>query len=371
MPVANIAFLDLAARIAWRGHGGAEPNPMVGCVIVDGDGFVVGAGAHMKYGGPHAEINALREAGDRARGATAYVTLEPCNHQGKTPPCSQALVDAGVTRVVYGQSDPGADTPDSTGGADHLRAAGIDVEHVPDHGPSAEVSAAFMHRTRTGLPWVVAKWAQTLDGRIATRTGASQWISGEQSRRMVHRERGRVDAILTGVGTVDADDPMLTARDVRVRRVARRVIIDPSLRTPHEAKLVKTAGDVPTIIACSEDAVSTKADDVGSLCASGVELLAVPAPAGEIPLAAVLAELVKRHDVTNVLVESGAGLLGRLFAEQLVNEAWVFVAPLLFGDADAMPPAVGREVCDVTDGIAMRLTHCHRRGDDLVLRYRV
>lgn len=362
------SFMDLAASIAWRGHGGAEPNPMVGCVIVDADGRVVGTGAHLRFGGPHAEINALRKAGAQARGATAYVTLEPCNHTGKTPPCSEALIAAGVARVVYGQRDP---HEESTGGDERLRAAGITVDCMPDHAAAAAASAAFAHRVRTGLPWVIAKWAQTLDGRIATRTGASQWISGERSRRMVHRERGRVDALLTGIGTVTGDDPMLTARGVRVRRTARRVIVDPGLRTPYESKLVRTAGDVPTIIACSEDVVNSAADRAGALCGAGIELIAVPAPAGEIPLAAVLAELVRRHDVTNVLVEAGAGLHGRLFRDGLVNEAWVFVAPLLFADEQALPPAIGREVHDVTDGVPLHLTHCHRRGHDLVLRYRV
>ncbi|MFM9180344.1 MAG: bifunctional diaminohydroxyphosphoribosylaminopyrimidine deaminase/5-amino-6-(5-phosphoribosylamino)uracil reductase RibD, partial [Phycisphaerales bacterium] len=187
-----------AARIAWRGHGGAEPNPMVGCVIVAAGGQLVAEGHHRRCGGPHAEVEALRRAGIAARGATAVVTLEPCNHHGRTGPCSMALREAGVARVLYGCADP---TPTAAGGAETLRRHGIDAEHLP-HPDAARVTAPFLHRVRTGRPWVIAKWAESADGRIATRPGEPRWISGARSRAMVHRERARVDAVLTGMGTV-------------------------------------------------------------------------------------------------------------------------------------------------------------------------
>ena len=353
--------METAARLALRGHGGAEPNPMVGCVIVSPKAEVVGWGYHRQCGGPHAEIEALRRAGPRAAGGCVYVTLEPCNHAGRTGPCSQALVDSGVARVVFARADEGAD---ASGGAQRLREAGTVVATLPCPAAIA-VSEPFIYRRRTSLPWVIAKWAQTVDGRIATRTGHSQWISGENSRHMVHRERGRVDAILTGIGTVLADDPLLTARNVRKRRIARRVVIDPQLRTPLDSKLVKTATDTPTIIVHGHDD-KAKLD---ALRSAGVEIHAVALTGGELPLPDALAWLAAHHEVSTVLVEAGPGLLGRLFNQRLVNEAWVFIGPMLLGDAEA-PSAV-------RDGGVDQLTACPSleridarvRGGDVMLRY--
>ncbi|MHC5022991.1 MAG: bifunctional diaminohydroxyphosphoribosylaminopyrimidine deaminase/5-amino-6-(5-phosphoribosylamino)uracil reductase RibD [Planctomycetota bacterium] len=360
------SYLRLAARLAWRGHGGAEPNPMVGCVIVSPAGTIVGWGYHRRCGGPHAEIEALRRAGAAARGAVVYVTLEPCNHAGRTGPCAQALIDAGVDCVVIAREDP---NPPAAGGASALRDAGIDVVCCCGCREAVAVSDPFVHRVRTGLPWVVAKWAQTLDGRIATRTGESQWISGVASRRLVHRERGRVDAILTGIGTVLADDPLLTAREVRVRRIARRVVVDPDLRLPPDSRLATTADEVPTLVACAGDAIEQRSGAAALLRERGVEIVGLPSDAADVPLDALLRELVRRHDVTNVLVEGGAGLLGRLFRANLVQESWVFLAPLLLGDDEAMTGVRGLETPRLADATRLALRSVRRRGDDLVLRY--
>src|SRR5436190_8347297 len=238
-----------AARLALRGHGGAEPNPLVGCVIASRAGETIGWGYHGNYGGPHAEIVTLQRAADRARGATLYCTLEPCNHQGKTGPCTQAIIDAKIARVVIARRDP---YPPAAGGIERMQAAGIKVDVIEDCQPAVAVSDPFVHRVKTGLPWVTVKWAQTIDGKIATRSGESKWISNEASRKMVHRERGRVDVILTGIGTVLKDDPLLTARKVRQRRVARRIVIDPDLQIPLSAKLVTTA-EAPTTIICTQE----------------------------------------------------------------------------------------------------------------------
>lgn len=365
---ADLGHLRRAARLAWRGHGGAEPNPMVGCVIVTPEGRVAGEGHHRRCGGPHAEVHALRAAGAAARGATAYVTLEPCTHHGRTPPCTEALIAAGVRRVVVGCLDP---HPAARGGLDRLRAAGVAAEHVEGCAEAEAVSAPFLSRMATGLPWVIAKWAQTVDGRIATRTGQSRWISGARSRRLVHRQRGRVDAILTGIGTVLADDPLLTARGVRRRRVARRIVIDPQLRIPDDARLVRTAGEIPTTVVCLEGAAHRGPGRVADLERAGVELVCAAAPGPEVPLESVLRELARRHELATVLVEAGAGLLGGLFQAGLVREAWVFVAPLLLGDEAAVPALRGLVAETISRGLRLHPTGVRRRGADVFIRYLV
>ncbi len=365
---ADHAYLSMAARLALRGHGGAEPNPLVGCVIVEPGGRVVGWGYHRTCGGPHAEIEALRRADGRARGATAYVTLEPCNHIGRTGPCSEALIDAGVARVVYARPEPDAV---ASGGSGRLRAAGVDVVVTSACRAALDVSRPFVHRVVNGLPWVTAKWAQTLDGRIATRRGESRWISNAASRRLVHRKRGCVDAIVTGIGTVLADDPALTARGVRRRRTARRVVVDPHLEIPPESRLVTSADHAPTVVACGQRELESKRDVASRLRAAGVELLAVPMERDELPLTPVLRELVARHDTAHVLVEAGAGLLGRLFRQRLINEAWVFVTPLLLGDDAAIPCVRGLTAETLLDGCRLDLWNVRRRGDDVLLQYGV
>lgn len=353
---------------------------MVGCVIVSPDGRTVGWGYHRQVGGPHAEIVALRRAGARARGATLYCTLEPCDHQGKTGPCSQAVIDAGVAAVIIARRDP---WPVAAGGLERIAAAGIATRVIETCAFASEVCAPFAHRLATGLPWVTVKWAQTIDGRIATSTGESQWMSNESSRRMVHRERGRVDAILTGIGTVLKDDPMLTPRGVRLRRPPTRrppqgfplrVVIDPQLQTPLEAKIVNTTHDAPTIIACAQAVIDSAEGDADhkahALRARGVELLGIPMQGDELPLEPVLRELAVKREATHVLVEAGTGLMSRLFRQRLVNEAWVFTAPLLLGDDQAQPAISGMTAWKLADGVGMQLWSLRRRGGDVIARYR-
>jgi len=358
-----------AARLALRGHGGAEPNPMVGCVIVahEGAGQVVGWGYHCRCGGPHAEVEALRRAGPRAAHATLYCTLEPCNHIGRTGPCAQAIVAATISRVLIARIDP---NPVSTGGVQRLRSAGIAVEIMENLPPLAlAVSEPFAHRIRTGLPWVTVKWAQTLDGRIATRHGESKWISNAASRRMVHRERGRVDAILTGIGTVLHDDPLLTVRDVRMRRIARRVVIDLHLRLPLSSRLVTTAREVPVIIAC--DAALAESPQARALAAAGVRLMPIPPHGRELPLEPVLRTLVSDHGVSNVLVEAGPGLVTRLFRQNLVNDCWVFTAPKVLGDPQAPSIFTGYGEESLQERPSMRLLSLRRREGDTIAHYLV
>lgn len=360
-------YLSLAARLALRGHGGAEPNPLVGCVIVSPDdgGTIVGWGYHARCGGPHAEINALDRAGERAAGATVYVTLEPCNHEGRTGPCTEALIHAGVKRVVIAREDP---NPLATGGIARLRDAGIEVERVHCEAAVA-ASDPFVHRLTTGLPWLIVKWAQSIDGRIATRSGESQWISSPASRLLVHRERARVDAILTGIGTVLSDDPQLTARrSGRIRRVARRIVIDTQLETPLQSRLVASAREVPLTIAC--DHAALESPHAAALTNAGAELLGFPSEGGLLNLTSVLRDLTIRHDLTNVLVEAGPGLMSALMRAQLVNEAWVFIAPLLMGDDRAISCVTGAVIDRLADAPRMKLVDHRRKGDDMVLRFK-
>ncbi|MFZ4573034.1 MAG: bifunctional diaminohydroxyphosphoribosylaminopyrimidine deaminase/5-amino-6-(5-phosphoribosylamino)uracil reductase RibD [Phycisphaerales bacterium] len=366
-------FLDLAAKLAVRSLGLVEPNPPVGCVIVR-DGAVIGAGHHRRFGGLHAERDALaamKAAGVDPRGATAYVTLEPCNGHGKQPPCVAALIEAGVARVVFAAHDP---NPAKAGGAAALCAAGIAAEFSAESPLAAALVGPFVKRLRTGLPWVIAKWAQSIDGRIATRTGESQWISGERSRRRVHEIRSRMDAIITGLGTVNADDPMLTARGVPVRRVARRVVLDADLDISVDRKLVRTARETPTIVVCDESLLGAAiaVHKVNALREAGVEIIGVPQAGGHgrLDLRAALRALVDRHLVTNVLIESGPGLMGSCFADDLVDEAVVYVAPILFADDQARPAAAGMMTPRLADARRFTLARAKPVGGDVELVYR-
>lgn len=360
---ADRKFLLAAIRLAERGHGGAEPNPMVGCVIVH-SGHIVGRGFHARCGEAHAEVNALFDAGGSARGSTAYVTLEPCSHHGRTGPCTQALKAAGVTRVVFATRDP---HPAASGGMDALRAAGITVEHAPL--PEADdLNAPFLTRVLEGRPWVTAKWAQSLDGAIATSTGESQWMSCAQSRRRVHRERACVDAILTGMGTVRADDPLLTARGVRVLRRARRVVVDRRLELSLESALVRSIGIAPLTVACSAQACLEHADHADALRAAGAQI--VEMADGADGWRALLHHVHEAHQTSTLLVESGGGLLGKLIEAQLVDEVWAFVSPRLMGDARAPGPVRGLDPLRLADATRWRVASCGRSGDDVELRLR-
>lgn len=329
------AALNLAARVGLRGWGRVEPNPMVGCVLVRPAGQpgeplgarVIGIGHHRRIGGLHAEAEALANARARGHdpaGATAYCTLEPCAKAGKQPACTGALIQARVARVVCATADP---TPGKGGGAAALRAAGIAVEFTDVSPAACELAVPWLHRARTGLPWVIAKWAQSIDGKIATRTGESQWISGPQSRRWVHLTRARVDAVLTGIGTVLADDPRLTARDVPVRRVATRVVIDPGLELPPNARLLTEAGGPVVRVA----PVTDEANDLLAPKGEASSVLRVPGRGRAVDLRATLAAL-SAMGCASILTECGPGLTSELLAQNLINELHVYIAPTLCGD---------------------------------------
>jgi len=364
-------MLDLAARAALRATGRVEPGTTVGCVL-ERDGEVLAIGRHRRFGGLHAEREALRsaaEAGVDVRGSTAWVTLEPCCHQGKQPPCTDALIEAGIARVVAAQRDP---NPIASGGFEVLRAAGVEVRTSDASAMAVAASEPFVKRITTGLPWVTAKWAQTIDGRVATRTGESKWISGPLSRRRVHRRRGMQDAMLTAIGTVLADDPMLNVRGAVARRRPMRVVVDRDLDIPLESALVRTAEEIPTLIAC--DKVLARASITegkrSALEAAGCEVAGVPQGPGGVDLRLLMEHLVRTHDVAHVMVEAGPGLLGSLFEADLVDEALVYVAPMLLGDEMARSVVAGLVAASLANGRAMRLVRTKAIAGDVELTYR-
>ncbi|MFI4872603.1 MAG: bifunctional diaminohydroxyphosphoribosylaminopyrimidine deaminase/5-amino-6-(5-phosphoribosylamino)uracil reductase RibD [Phycisphaerales bacterium JB061] len=365
-------FLDIAARNAWRAGGYAEPNPLVGCVIAKGD-TILGIGHHKRFGDLHAEREAIANAkalGNDTQGATAYVTLEPCCHHGKQPPCTEALIQAGIKEVVFARHDP-ADI--SGGGCEVLHNANIATHHCELSQAATHISDPFFKRVRTGMPWVIAKWAQTVDGRVATRTGQSQWISSSRSRSRVHRLRERMDAIITGLGTASFDDPMLTARVGRTpRRTPRRVVIDTDLDLPIDSNLVKTARQVPVTACCAGELQSSEyfKPRRAALEQAGVEIMGVRSDSRRLDLDVMLKQLAETYDAANVLIECGPGLLGSFFEFDLVDEAVVYIAPLLLGDELAKAAASGRTVPTLSGGRNFRLMSVKRVGDDVELIYR-
>lgn len=352
------AFMRLALREAAKGLGRTSPNPAVGAVLVRG-GKVIGRGHHARAGGPHAEVVALRDAGGRARGADLYTTLEPCDHYGKTPPCSIAVLEAGVRRVFVGSVDP---NPLVNGkGVARLRAAGVEVTEGVLRAECDALNAPWLKFMRERRPYVTLKVAVTLDGRIATRTGDARWVSGEAARRWVHRLRDRVDAVLVGAGTARADDPLLTTRLPRGRgRDAVRVVLDSDLRLPGRLALLHPRSAAPTLVAHA----SARARRVGP----GVELLRCRRGKGGVDLRDLLARLGARG-VTHLLVEGGARVNARFLEDGLVDRLAVVVAPRLAG-ADGVPLAALRGPARMADGIRLEEVEVERVGEDVLIQGR-
>lgn len=360
-------YMGRALALAACGQGRVEPNPMVGCVIVR-DGKIVGEGFHERFGGPHAEVNALSAAGHRAHGATAYVTLEPCCHTGKTPPCTQALLRAGVNRVVVAARDP---FPQVNGdGIAELGDSGVHCE-IGVRGTEADwLLSPYRKLLRTGRPWVIAKWAMTLDGKLATRSGDSRWISSEASRGIVHQLRGRVDAIVVGSGTVRADDPLLTARPADfadLKRAATRVVVDSAVTLLPQSRLAKSAADVPVLVAVGEQADRAACQ---RLADAHVEVVRCGGDSHAARLDSLLEELGRRR-MTNVLVEGGSKLLGTAFDMRAVDEVHVFIAPRLAGGAAAPSPLGGDGVERMAEALRLADITIEELGGDVYVHGRV
>lgn len=324
-------WMEIALQVAKAGEGHVEPNPMVGCVIVKDD-REIGRGFHRKWGDKHAEVEALDACRESPAGGTAYVTLEPCCHTGKTPPCVERLIEAELNRVVIAHNDPFPKV--QGGGIARLQAAGIQVDVGVMQHEARLLNAPYLKLVKKGRPWVMAKWAMTLDGKIATRTGESQWISSEASRAIVHEIRGRADAIVIGSQTALADNPLLTARPPGPR-VATRVIVDSELRVADDSKLVRSAKEFPTLFVAGPKHQPQRAED---LEAKGCEVLRFQDSDHGTRLERLLDELGRRQ-MTNVLVEGGAGLLGGIFDIGEVDEVHVFVGNRIVGGVQA-PSAI-------------------------------
>lgn len=345
-------YMARAVELAQRGLYTTDPNPRVGCVIIK-DGVIVGEGWHARAGEPHAEVHALRAAGDNARGATVYVTLEPCCHYGRTPPCTDALIRAGVTRVVSAMQDP---NPQVAGkGAAALMQAHIPVEMGLLQPLAEALNPGFISRMRRGRPFVRAKIAASLDGRTATARGESKWITGDAARADVQSFRARSSAVMTGIGTVLADDPALTVRAIPIERQPLRVVADSRLRLPKTAKILASPGALVV-------AADPNPDDTETLKQAGAEIICLPSPGGGVDLPALMQYLAAR-EVNEVLLEAGPTLCGAMLTQGLIDQLILYFAPCLLGDqARGMFHAPALKY--LTDRIELKITEVQAIGAD-------
>lgn len=357
-------YMQRALALAAKARGCTSPNPLVGAVIVK-DGLVIGEGWHHAAGTPHAEIHALRQAGQTAKGATLYVTLEPCCHQGRTGPCTEAVIAAGISEVVVAMRDP---NPLVAGkGIDRLQAAGIAVREGVKAREAALLNEVFIKWIATAKPFVVLKTAMSLDGKIATRTGESQWITGPAARRRVHQLRSEYDAIVTGIGTVLADDPQLTVRlaDQETQRNPLRIVVDSMARTPLTAKLI-TDQAAPTLLAVAEDAPPER---VRALRTAGADVICLPRQGSGLNLEELCCRLGQRG-VTSLMVESGAALNAAFIAQNLVDKVYWFIAPKLIGGQQAPGPLGGAGIEQLADALPLEdLTYEAVAADILICGY--
>ncbi|MHC5156909.1 MAG: bifunctional diaminohydroxyphosphoribosylaminopyrimidine deaminase/5-amino-6-(5-phosphoribosylamino)uracil reductase RibD, partial [Planctomycetota bacterium] len=327
-----LEYMRMALELAAKGLGEVEPNPAVGCVIVK-DGAVIGQGHHQRFGGPHAEVNALadcRNRGHNPADATLYVTLEPCSHTGKTPPCSQAVIEAKIAKIVIASEDP---TDLAGGGIEALKQAGIKVEVGLCRDEAEKLNAPFYKHARTGLPWVIVKWAQSKDGYLARKNAEVEgnWISNEQSRADVHKLRKRTQAILTGIDTVIADNPKLTVRieAEAIDRPPLRVVVDSQLRIPPDCHLVMVP-DAPTVVVTTSETAQAKTEKIQELRDAGIEVLPVPAYEDHCDLGEALI-LLGARGIQQLLIEAGPTLITELLNQNLADEVRIYIAPFTLG----------------------------------------
>jgi len=356
--------MSRALKLAAKGRGRVSPNPMVGAVIVK-DNRVIGEGYHEKFGSAHAEINAIENAQKDCKDTTLYLNLEPCCHQGKTPPCVDAIIKEKFARVVIALQDPNPKTNGKS--IEKLRAADIEVIDNIMTQEAADLNRPFLKLMRTGKPFVTAKWAMTLDGKIATRTGDSKWISSSEALDYGHQLRNQTDAIMVGMGTVLKDDPLLTCRRVPEGRNPLRIILDSSGKLRKDYKVIKTAREIPTLIVLTDEASD---DSVQRLQDNGCEILQVPSFFGMVDISQLLLQLAERN-IGQLLIEGGSQVLGSAFDSKEVDEAVILIAPKIIGGARSITPIGGLGKQAIHEATCISQISAESIGPDLVVRGRV
>ena len=354
-------FMKIALDLALKGEGFTSPNPMVGAVI-EKDGKVVGQGYHKAVGEDHAEVNAINNAGSFAKGSTLYVTLEPCNHAGRTPPCTRKILDAGINRVVVAMNDP---NPDVTGGGiDYLISRGIKVSQGVCEDEAKKQNEAYIKYVNTKRPFVIVKCAATLDGRIATRTGDSRWVTGEESRRFVHRLRHSVDAIMVGIGTVKQDNPSLTARlDDMKSQDPIRIILDTHLSISKKAKVLQLDSDADTIIITGDLVPNDKKAGIET---KTVRIIKTTVKDGKIDLYSLM-DLLGSLGITSLLIEGGSRVTASALAAGIVDKTLLFFAPKILGGDDGVPVCRGPGPALMDECIPVKYVNVRRFGDDVMI----
>jgi len=360
----NSKYMFKALKLAQRGIGSVEPNPAVGAVIVKG-GQTIARGWHRKFGGPHAEINAIEDCkglGANPAGATMYVNLEPCCHEGKTPPCTDAIISAGISRVVVAAIDPSEHAQGK--GLEQLRSARIEVELGLCQAEAKLLNAGFLKFAATGKTWVILKWAQSIDGKLAYGDKANQqWISNEQSRKDAHTLRRRAGAILVGINTIIADDPLLTPRPARAD-MPLRVVLDSHLRIPPDCQLLKTINKAPVLIYTRQDSVEVNPENTEAIRQTGAEILSFGDTQGRSNLHFLLEQLAQRG-IQQLLVEGGGGVIGSFLKENLADEIVVYIAPKLL--ASAGTAGISESSAELTEGLDLHNVETKQIGDDVRL----
>jgi diaminohydroxyphosphoribosylaminopyrimidine deaminase/5-amino-6-(5-phosphoribosylamino)uracil reductase len=354
-------YMRMAIELAKKAEGMTSPNPLVGAVIVKG-GAVAAKGYHAKCGLPHAEVNAIRMAGTKAKGATLYVTLEPCDHFGRTPPCTDAIIESGIIRVVIAMSDP---NPVTNGrGIKKLRRHGISVTTGVLEEDASAINKPYIKFITTGMPYVTIKTAETLDGKIATSTGDSKWVSGEDSRRYVHQLRRKSDAVMVGVNTVLKDDPLLKSK-APGRKQPVRIIVDSGLKTPLSARVFTDAREAPVIIATARDSSKIKKYEH-----KGAEVIVAGSKKDRVDLVKLL-KILGRRGITNILAEGGGELNAGLLAEGLADRLLFFIAPKIAGGRDAITPVEGLGVARMKDAVMLKNMYIKNFKNDILVEAEV
>ena len=360
MDIEDIKYMNRAIELAELGQGWVNPNPLVGAVIVK-NGQIIAEGWHECYGGLHAERNALKNGKDDPKGATMYVTLEPCCHHGKTPPCTEALIEKGIARVVVGMTDP---NPLVAGkGVELLRNAGIEVLTGIEEEVIRKQNRIFIKYITTGMPWVVMKTAMTLDGKIATHTGDSCWVTGEKARMQVQEMRARYIGIMVGAGTAEIDNPMLTCRLERKVRQPIRIVVDSKARLILDSHLVETAKQYRTIVAHTQMADNTK---LKQLISKGVELISCSETEGRINVDDLLKKLGKRG-IDAILLEGGGELNETFIRKGFIDEVYAFIAPKIIGGCEAKTPVEGQGFSAMKDAVSLGDITMDKVGEDILI----